>query len=97
MLNPAPSQITQKLSHMLVGQHLARFQFNNQFTFDNQISNVITEDRAVLIQNLQTVLLFYPHPGLPEAVCQTVFVHFFEMPMSKETMKSERSFANLIT
>jgi len=68
MLNPAASQITEKLSNMLIRKRLACLQFDNQFVLDKQIGQIVAENSTILVQHLQPVLLLYSYPGLLQAM-----------------------------
>ena len=81
---------------MFIGNGFTCFQFNNEFAFDEQIGEIVTENSSILIQNLQRKLLFHPQSSLPQAVCQPVFIDFFQMAMPEMAMKRKRYFTNLV-
>lgn len=52
MLNPASTKVAEQLRNVFVRERFASFQFDDQFAFDEQIGKVVTENGAILIQNL---------------------------------------------
>ena len=97
MLNSAATQIAQQLSDMLVCQGFARFQFDDQFAVNQQIGKIITQNRSIFVQHLQSVLLFNLSARLTKPIGQPVLINLFQMPVSKIAVQGECSFTNLVT
>ena len=58
MFNPAAAQIAQQLGDMFIGQGFARLQLNDQFSTDEQVGKIVAENCSILVQHLQSMLLF---------------------------------------
>ncbi len=57
MLQMCSSKISEHLSLMFRGNCPGRLQLDNQYSIDQQISNVLSKDCAVLIEYRQRMLL----------------------------------------
>ena len=95
MLNPAAAQIAKKLSDMLVGKSFARFQFDDQFAVNQQIGKIITENRSILVQHLQSVLLFNLNARLAKPIGQPVLINLFQMPVPQDSGARQTQFHEL--
>ena len=74
-------QLTQNLRFVVVRQGFDRFQIYDEFTLHQQVGKVIANERAILIIDLDGMLLFDIQARLAETVCQGVLVHLFQMPV----------------
>jgi hypothetical protein len=72
-------QLTQNLRFVVVRQGFDRFQIYDEFTLHQQVGKVIANERAILIIDLDGVLLFDCQTRLAEPVGQGVLIDFFQV------------------
>ena len=81
MLNPRRLQISEHLSHMLVGDRFGSLQLDDQAILHQQVGEVFADLRAIFVINLELVLLLHIKPGFVQPMRERVLINFFEMPV----------------
>ena len=76
MLQTGGFQVTQNLRLVFAGQRLRGLQLDNQLPFDQQIREVITDQRAILVINLDGLLLCHLRPAFRRR-CASAFSYTF--------------------
>src|ERR1039458_4671556 len=79
VLQPRRLQIAEDLRLMLRRQGLRRLQFDDQNPLDQQVRQIIPDQRAVLVIHLDRTLLPYLQSRLSQSVCQRVFIDFLQV------------------
>ena len=81
------TEIAQRLGGVFGSQCPAGFKLKDEAVFHKQISEVIPEDRAVLISNLQGFLSLDSQANFSQTVGHPVFVNLLQMPVPKIAMQ----------
>ena len=79
VLDSGGLQIAEYLRLVFRRQRPGGFKLNDQLVVDQQVRQIVTEGRAVFIQNLNSMLLLHVQSELPQSVREGVFVDLFEM------------------
>lgn len=86
MFKPCGFQVTQDLRFVLRGQCFGSLQLHDENSANQQVGDVIPDQRSVLVENLDRVLLLDVQPGYPQAVRQSILINFLEMTVSVKNM-----------
>ena len=81
MLNAASAQVAQQLSNALISQGFARLQFNDKFTLNQEICEIVAKRCAIFVEHLQWVLLLHLDARLAKAMSQAILINFLQMAM----------------
>lgn len=79
VLHPAGSHVSQDLSDVLIADCLNSLAFYEQRKFNQQIHDVFSQYRSILIVNRQRNLLPHIQSLFPQPMCQPVFVDLLQM------------------
>ena len=82
---------------MFVSQPFAGFHFKEEAIFHKHISEVVTQDRPVLISHPQGFLLLHSQANFSQTVGHPVFVYLLEMPVPEIATQVEGRLADSIT
>lgn len=93
----AGAKVAEQLGYVFVGQSFDSFQFHNEAIFDEQIGEILAENRAVLIAHRERVLLNDFQASFPQTVGETVLINFFKMPVPVITVERESGFTDEVT
>ena len=74
-------EITQDLSLVFVDQGFRGLQFHYQFALHQQVGQVVADERAIFVIDLDRMLLFDVEPRLAQPVRQGVFIHLLQVPV----------------
>ena len=74
-------QITQDLRGVFVRAGSAGFQFNDQSAFDEQVGEILAQQRPVFIINIQWMLSLNVKAGFAQPIRQGVFVDLLQVAM----------------
>ena len=77
------TEIAQRLGGVFGSQCSTGFKLEDEAVFPKQISEVIAEDRAVLISNLQGFLSLDSEANFSQTMGHPVFVNLLQMPISE--------------
>jgi hypothetical protein len=88
------SEIPEQLGHMFVHDVSDGLQLHNELAVDEEIGGKLAQQGAVLIKNIQWVLLDDLHALLSQSVRQGVLVDLLEMPVPVVAMDGETRFAD---
>jgi len=80
---------------MFVGELPTGFQFNQKVCIDHQIGKKITEQRAILIINMEWILLFYIQAKPAEAMSERILVNLFHVTVPQKAMNRRTGFTDL--
>lgn len=86
-------EIVQTLGQVDVIDTLYSLQFYNHLIFDQQISNVVSNNDSIIF-HLNRLLLFHLQTSLPQFVKQSVLVNLFQETNSQTVCHPERTTDN---
>ena len=81
MLDFGGFEIAEQLRDMFIGQRARRLKLDNQAILDEQIGVVITNDGAVLVIDLERVLLLHVQAEFAQPMGQGVLIHLLQVAM----------------
>jgi hypothetical protein len=90
-------QVAQNLGDMLAGNRLGGFEFDDQLTFDQKIHEKLAKKRAVLVVNIDRMLLLDQQAKLAQTMRQTIFVDLLEVAVAKIAMNRKTGLPDHIT
>ena len=73
--DPGRFQISQQLSNVFIGGRLDRLEFHDQAIFDEQVGEILTQDRAVFVVDGEWKLVLDFQTLLPQAIRERVLVN----------------------
>ena len=79
---------------MLAGDGLDRFELHDQVLFNHQVGEEFPEQSAVLVADIDWVLLLDGQTKLAQTMRQSVLIDLFEMAMPKVAVDGETCFPN---
>jgi hypothetical protein len=96
MLDVRSAQIAEQLGDMLVGQRADGLQFDDEPLVDEKISEELTQERAVLIEHAERMLLDGGESLFAQPMGEAVFVDFLDVAVPEMAVQREAGFADLI-
>ncbi|OHE89400.1 MAG: hypothetical protein A3G75_08560 [Verrucomicrobia bacterium RIFCSPLOWO2_12_FULL_64_8] len=82
---------------MFVGKRTDGLKFHDELLVDEYISKELTQERSVLVEHVQRMLLNGRHALFSETICKPVLIDFFDVAVAEVTMQREAGLADLIT
>jgi len=95
--NSTGAEIAEELGHVFFGHRSRGLELNEQLMLDEQIRVHLTQERAVLIENIERLLLYYFETLFAEAMSQGILVDLLNVPVSVVSMHRKAGFPNRIT
>ena len=77
---------------MLAGDGLDRFEFHDQVLFNQKVGEEFPEQSAVLVADVDWILLLDGQAKLAQTMRQSVFIDLFEVAMPQVAMDGETCF-----
>ncbi len=97
MLDSGGSKIAEKLTDVFVGERANRFDFNNDSLIDEEVGEEAPQQSAVLVEDVEGVLLNGNVVLFRQAMSESIFIYFFDVAVAKMAMERECGFADLVT
>jgi hypothetical protein len=94
MLYSGRSQVSKHLRHVLTGSGPGSFHFHNQLFLDDEVGEILANDRAILIVNRERPLLLDLETEFPQPMDKSVLVNFFQVATTMVTVDGVASFTN---
>lgn len=95
MLNTSTAHVPQNLRDMLIGQSLAGLSLRDQAFLNYQIGLIISENSAVLVEDLYRLLLD-TQTEFSQSMNQGILINLLPKPVSVITVNREARFPNHI-
>jgi hypothetical protein len=94
VLDARRPQIAKYLSNVFIQERLARLDFNDEAFLDEQIGEVVPQDRSVFVADFQRVLSHDAQTEIAESVPQAVLIHLFQVSTPEKAMKGKARLAD---